>query len=121
MENIYSDDARRIAASMTIHTLAGNSWKWAAFRLSDGTPLGNTAYDTRREAMLAARWNADHYMYLEIQPDGMSAEAAEVALNFARQLYDAGVRINPDWDFDISMPMFEWDRRSMINELARGR
>lgn len=118
---IYSDAAKRVASSMTVHTLAGNKWKWAAYRLSDGTPLSNTAYDSRREAMADARWNVDYYMYLEIQPDGMSEADAENQLAFARQLYDAGIRINPDWEFDLSMPMFEWDRRSMIKELAKGR
>lgn len=117
----YSDAAKRVASSMTVHALAGSAWKWAAFRLSDGTPLSNAAYDTRRQAMLAARWNVDLYMYLEIQPDGMSEELAENQLRFARDLHDAGVRISPDWEFDLSMPMFEWDRRSTIKELARGR
>ena len=120
-ETRYSDAAKCVADSLSLHAVAGNKWRWAAFRLSDGRELSpGVAYDSRQSSVLAARWNHAEYMYLEIQPDGCSPALAEELLTFARQLYDAGFRIRPELDFPVDMPMFSWDRQATINELARG-
>jgi hypothetical protein len=117
-----SDAARRIADAMTLHTLAGQAGMWASFRMSDGTEVHRgAAYAIREDAVKAAGWNRDTTVYLEIQADGMPVEAAQACLDFQRQLHDAGFRLpDPTFHFDISRPMFPWDRRKMIRHLASG-
>lgn len=116
-----SDAAKRIADAMTMHTLAGSAGCWAAFRMSDGVPVDNAAHPTRESAVKAAGWDRDTTVYLEVQADGMPPEAAQACLNFQRSLHDAGFRLpDPSFAFDISRPLFSWDRRAMIRHLASG-
>lgn len=116
-----SDAAKRIADSMTMHTLAGKAGCWAAFRMADGVPVDNTAHERREDAVKAAGWDRDTTVYLEVQADGMPVEAAQACLDFQRQLHDAGFRLpDPNFHFDISRPMFPWDRHAMIRHLASG-
>jgi len=106
---------------MTMHTLAGKKGHWAAFRMSDGQPIDNTAYPTREEAVKAAGWDRDTTVYLEVQADGMRPEEAQVCLDFQRALHDAGFRLpDPNFSFDLSTPMFPWDRHKTIRHLASG-
>jgi len=117
----YSDAARNIADSMTLHTIAGSTGMWAAFRMSDGQPVDNAVYASREDAVKAAGWDRDTTVYLEVQADGMKPEAAQVCLDFQRALHDAGFRLpSPDFHFDLSVPMFAWDRYRTIRHLASG-
>lgn len=116
-----SDAAKRIADAMTMHALMGQAGCWAAFRMSDGRPVDGAAHPARESAVKAAGWDRDTTVYLEIQADGMPPEAAQACLSFQRALHDAGFRLpSPDFHFDISRPMFAWDRRAMIEHLASG-
>lgn len=113
--------ARRISEAMTMHTLAGSVGAWAAFRMSDGHPVTNTAYSTRELAVAAAGWDRDTTVYLEVQADGMQPAEAQACLDFQRQLHDAGFRLpDPSFSFDISRPKFAWDRAMTIAHLASG-
>jgi hypothetical protein len=106
---------------MTMHTLSGSTGCWAAFRMSDGQPVDNAAYPSREDAVKAAGWDRDTTVYLEVQADGMPAGAAQACLDFQRDLHDAGFRLpDPSFAFDISRPMFAWDRHAMIRHLASG-
>lgn len=118
----YPDEARRIADAMNIHTFAGNVGNWAAFRMSDGREVQpGTTYATRTDAVKAARWDRDNTVYLEVQADGMTPEAACACLNFQRSLHAAGFRLrSPDFQFDLSMPVLAVDRFKMIRHLATG-
>jgi hypothetical protein len=87
----YSDAARRISDTITMHLLAdgdGNHLKWCAFRLSDGGTDG-VVYDDPVSA-------ADHQLhykqcaYIQIHRGGISAKAASVMLTYYRRVYDAG-------------------------------
>lgn len=116
-----SDAAKRIADAMTMHTLAGSAGCWAAFRMSDGMPVDNTAHPSRESAVKAAGWDRDTTVYLEVQADGMPPEAAEACLTFQRQLHDAGFRLpDPNFAFDVSRPMQAIDRFKKIRHLATG-
>lgn len=118
---VVSDEAKRIAESMTMHTLLGQAGCWAAFRMSDGMPVDNAAHPSRESAVKAAKWDRDTTVYLEVQADGMPPEAAEACLGFQRALHDAGFRLpDPNFAFDISRPMFARDQHKMIRHLATG-
>jgi hypothetical protein len=118
---IWPDDARRIADEMTLHTIAGNTGRWCAFRLADGKPVARHAcFDTRIDAVKACKWDRDNYVYLEVQPDGMTPRAAFEFLDYARQLHNAGFRLpDPEFDYAASMPTLMSDRVKQINHLAR--
>jgi hypothetical protein len=120
----WPDDVRRVKDAMDLHAVAG-SYGFAVIALADGKPLDNTAYPSWKDAVKAAKWDRDNYMYLEIQPDGMSYEEAEAVLNYARTIHKLGYRIpSPDWDagpLASSMPMHPRDRRRMARQLASGR
>jgi len=116
----YSDAARRIADEMTLHAIA-KSEGWVAFRLSDGSPLDHAVYERRIDAVKAAGWDRDRFIYLEVQPDGMPLKEAQAVLDFARTLHDAGFRIpSPEFEFDPTMPLLPADRRRTIRHLASG-
>lgn len=117
----YSDDAKRMSDEMTMHSLAGMKGHWAAFRLSDGTPRDHAAYVTRKEAVMAQRWDRDETVYLEITPDGMTPKEAEAFLEWARFLHGQGWRLpDPEFDYDGGMPAFSWDKRAMARHLVTG-
>jgi hypothetical protein len=87
----FSDAARRISDTITMHLLAdgdGNFKKWCAFRLFDGTTDG-VVYDDPAVA-------ADHQLhykqcaYIQIHRGGISPKAASVMLAYFRAVYDAG-------------------------------
>lgn len=119
----WPDDVRRVRDEMTMHAVA-KSRGWAVFSMADGTPLTHDAYDTWNDAVKAARWNRDNYMFLEIQPDGMTYREAEAVLKYARTMSKMGFRIpSPDWDAGpmiSSMPHQPHDRRRMIRQLISG-
>ena len=74
--NEYSDEAKRIADEMTLHAVA-KSEGWVCFRLSDGSPLDHNVYERRIDAVKAAGWDRDRFIYLEVQPDGMPVKEAD--------------------------------------------
>jgi hypothetical protein len=116
----YSDAAKRIAEEMTMHSVNGQAGHWASFRLSDGTS-DHAPYQTRIEAVMANKWDLDNYAYLEITPDGMQPKEAQALLEYFRTLHDAGWRLpDPSFDYDPTMPQFEWDRRKTIAHLVSG-
>lgn len=118
----YSDEAKRISEAMTLHTLAGSKGKWASFRLSDGHEVQRaTAYDTRIQAVLAARWDRDTTLYLQVTPDGMEPKEAEAFLKYARFLHSQGWRLpSPDFDYDAGMPALAGDRYMKARHLISG-
>ena len=120
----WNDDVLRVADEMTMHAVAGMHG-WVAFSMADGTPLDHAAYPTWGEAVKAARWNRDNYMFLEIQPDGMPYNEARAVLEYFRGMSKMGYRIpSPDWEagpLASSMPMQPADRKKMMRQLARGK
>lgn len=116
-----TDDAKRISDEMNMHAVVKDSG-WAAFRLSDGSPVDHNAYPSRRAAVLAMRWNANDCMYLEIAPDGMRTDVAQTAIDFQRMLRDSlGLQFaDPDFDFDSSRPILASDRHKTLRHLASG-
>ena len=88
---LYSDAARRISDTVSLHLLAdpdGNHQKWCAFKLSDGTSDG-VVYDDPIAA-------ADHQTfykacaYIQIHRGGISPKAASVMLAYYRTVYENG-------------------------------
>lgn len=117
---VWSDAAKRIADEMTMHAIA-HSEGWVCFRLSDGTPLDHIAHDRRIDAVKAAGWDRDRFIYLEVAPDGMTPKEAEACLKYARVLHDAGFRIpSPEFEFDPTMPLLRSDKIKTIRHLASG-
>lgn len=128
MPNVHSnltasDDARRIADAMTLHSIAGNAGQWAAFRMQDGREVNcGAAYATRTEAVRFAGFDRDTTVYLEISPDGMEPKEAQAFLTYARFLHSQGWRLpDPDFDFDGGMPAFAWDQAAMARQLIGGK
>lgn len=121
---VLADAAKRVADEMTMHAVAG-SFGWAVFALADGRPLDHVAYESWRDAVKAAKWDRDNYMFLEIKPDGMPEREAAAVLSYARLIHDLGHRIpGPDWDagpLASSMPHQPRDRALMAKQLAAGR
>jgi hypothetical protein len=112
--------AQRISSEMTLHAL-NHAEGWVAFALQDGSPLDHTVYETRVDAVKAAKWDRDRFIFLEVQPDAMNVREAETVLGFARMLHDAGFRIpSPEFEFDPTMPLLASDRAKTIRHLASG-
>lgn len=119
----WPDDVKRVKDAMDMHAVAG-ARGWVALALADGRPLDNAAYDSWNDAVKAAKWDRDRYIFLEIQPDGMSYREAKAVLDYARTLWDAGFRIpSPDWEHGqaMSMPTQPADRARMVRQLVSGR
>jgi hypothetical protein len=120
-----ADAGKRIQDEMNLHAVAG-SRGFAVFALADGRPMDHVAYETWRDAVRAAKWNRDRYIFLEIQPDGMpNVREAIAALTYARIIHDLGHRIpSPDWEagpLAASMPHQPRDRAVMARQLASGK
>lgn len=120
---LASDDARRMADAMTLHSIAGSAGRWASFWLGTGHEVHrHAAYATRIEAVRFARWDRDRVVYLEITPDGMEPKEAQAFLNYARFLHAQGWRLpDPDFDYDGGRPTFAWDRFAMAKQLTGGK
>lgn len=119
----WPDDVKRIKDTMDMHAVAG-AYGWAVFALADGKPLDNTPYPTWNDAVKAAKWDRDNYMYLEIKPDGMPYNEASAVLKFARGIHDMGHRIpSPDWaDYEaMQMPRTKPDRVRAARQLITGK
>lgn len=118
-----TDEARRIADAMTLHSIAGQAGQWASFRMSDGREVHRgAAYPSRIAAVIAARWDRDTTVYLEISPDGMEPKEAQAFLSYARYLHSRGWRLpSPDFDYDGGMPQFPWDQAAMAAQLVGGK
>lgn len=120
----WPDDVKRVKDEMDMHAAAG-AHGWAVFALQDGKPLDHTPYPAWNDAVRAAKWDRDNYMYLEIQPDGMPYREAQAVLRYARTIHQLGHRIpSPDWDAGpmvASMPGNRHDRRRMLAQLKKGR
>jgi hypothetical protein len=123
-QNQWPDEVKRIADVMNMHALM-HSQGWAVFALADGKSLDNTPYPTWSDAVKAARWDRDNYMYVEIQPDGMQFKEAAAILHYARTMNKMGHRIpSPDWEagsMASSMPRTPFDRMRMIRQLVSGK
>jgi hypothetical protein len=104
----WSDDARRFADAITLHSVAGSAGKWAVITLADGRPKDLVAYDSRPDAVRSTRWDRDRYLYIFIPPDGMHPREAQACLNYGRMLHDAGFRL-PDPDDRIQPDVIGWD------------
>jgi len=119
----WPDEIRRIKDEMDMHaTLKQRGW--VAFKLEDGSPLDHAAYPTWNDAVKAAKWDRDRFMFLEIQPDGMTYREANAVLDFARKLYAGGYRIpNPEWTDHMAstMPIQPHDRTRMAKQLITGK
>lgn len=124
-ELALQEAAKCISEEMTMHALAlvagAHDGGWVAFWLADGRPLDHTVYPVRTDAVKAAKWDRDHVIYLEVQPDAMTPAAAKACINYARTLHKMGFRIpDPDFNYDATMPLLKADRAKQIIHLASG-
>ena len=78
-----------IDGEMDMHAIAGASG-YVAFALADGRALDHTAYPEWSDAVKAAKWDRDNYMFIEIQPDGMPYAEADAVLKYARLIHQLG-------------------------------
>ncbi len=92
----YSDAARRVADAANLHShavgFANASGKWIACKLADGESDG-VLYDSKHDAIRSQKMDEKYYVYVNLQPTGMTYSQAETYLTFVRQMYDAGWRI----------------------------
>ena len=111
--------SRRVADTMNLHAIA-KAQGWAAFKLADGKS-DNMPYPNLKTAARCMKWDFDHYMYLEIAPDGMSDRDAYENMRYHRWLHLQGWRFPyPEFDYDPTMPAFEWDRKKTARHLISG-
>jgi hypothetical protein len=116
----YSDAARRLADTATLHVIAdpSNIGKWIAARLADGTDDKNI-YASRREAVQSHWFEEKYWCFCQLHPGGMQPQEAEVFLDYHRKIYDAGFRL-PDPGMQMpSMPLTAADRKRQIAALVR--
>ena len=119
----WPDEVKRVKDEMDMHAELKQRG-WVVFALIDGKPLDHAVYPTWNDAVKAAKWDRDRYMFLEVQPDGMTYKEAHAVLDFARKLYDGGYRIpNPEWDAHMAstMPLQKHDRKRMLRQLTSGK
>lgn len=93
---VYSDAARRASDIINIHLLAdpaGNAGRWVAIRLSDGGS-DDVLYDCKCDAM-NRQLHETQCVYVQIQPEGLSARNAAILLNMMRDMYDKNMKM-PD-------------------------
>ena len=118
-QKIYTDDAKRLAASVNMHAYLGNAGQFAAYKLQD-ISTDNVAYPSRRAAA-QMKWPNDHYyFYLQIPPDGMQLKEAEAYIRYNRALYEAGLRMPVEIiDSMPTMPNTVQDSRRQISLLTK--
>ena len=121
----FSDAAKRISDAMTLHYLAGSAGQWCAFRLDNGkSPDRNTTYDRWVECVRFQKWDRDRFVYLQVEPPGMTPKEAGAFLKYARFLHSRGWRLPPPDEFDFpdvsACPEFKADRLAMARHLISG-
>lgn len=125
LDPAFSDAAKRISDAMTLHYLAGKTGQWVAFALADGrSPDGGTTYDRWAEAVRFQKWDRDRFVYLQVEPPGMTPKEAGAYLKYARFLHSQGWRLPPPDEFDYpdvsACPEFKADRLAMARHLISG-
>lgn len=95
----HEDAAKRLCDTYNLHRVADplhSIRRWFAAALHDGSSDG-VLYDSKRDCILHQHQNEQFYTYICIAPSTMNACEAQVMLNTARRLYDAGFRlVDPD-------------------------
>lgn len=112
----YSDAAKRMADTVTLHSLTGAWLRWCAIRLSDGGSDG-VIYDTRADAV-RHQLHETLCAYIRVPPGGMAAREAEAVLAYHRAVYDAGFRLPDPEAFVPLMPLTRADQRRQIRALT---
>jgi hypothetical protein len=103
---LVSDAAKRMSDIITGHIVFGNAGRWVGIRLSDGGYDG-TVYDSRRDCV-AHQLTESQCAYIQIPFDEFPPRHAQLMLQFHRQAYDNGFRVQgPD------------DRRELITPYRR--
>lgn len=90
-----TDAARRIADVVNEALLGGKGrpGQWMAFSLADGR-TDKVVYDRRDQAV---SHNPDYCMYLQLQPGGIQARAAQTNFHFHRSMHASGMKLgDPD-------------------------
>lgn len=116
LEPKCGDAARRMAAEITMHAVAGSIGRWAAIRLADGGS-DKVPYDTRADA-IRRQLHPEHCTYVLVPPDGMQTGQADRVLSFWRQMHDRGFRAVDPRDDIPSMPLTSGDARRQIRLLT---
>jgi hypothetical protein len=119
----WPDDVKRVKDELDMHAVAG-SFGFVAIALADGSPLDHTAYPTWNDAVKAAKWDRDNFMFPEIQPDGIPYREAAAILEYARVIHSMGYRIpDPGWEHGeaTQMPRTAFDRIRAAGQLKAGK
>lgn len=114
----HSDAAKRVADTYNMHRVAdpyGCIRKWIACALADGAS-DNTLYDSKQDAIRCQHNNENWYTFICIGPATMSVCAAEVMLNVARRVYDAGMRMTDGLAKNDVIKRLSWE-----DQLAQSR
>jgi hypothetical protein len=115
----YSDRARRCSGIVTLAMITHGSdavGRWMAIRLSDGGS-DEVLYDTKKAA-IDHQLHEQQCAYVSLQPDGMSARAAELFLRFNEGLYDAGYRL-ADPDTTLHTPVRTENAARIVRAIKR--
>jgi hypothetical protein len=115
----YTDDEKRLATSVTMHSLVEESvGQWAAYKLQDCT-TDNATYPSQNVARRIKWPNDDYWFYIQIPPGGMELPQARAFLKYARDLYENGFRL-PDPEVSVpTMPLTTEDRNQQIRLLTK--
>jgi hypothetical protein len=110
----------RMADVLNAAVCAGNCFgRWMVFRLDDGTsPDHQTLYDTRTAAVTHQRHDEAWCHFEMVRPSAYSADECALTLQYARALFDAGVRASLHAPAPI-MPVRREDAARKYRQLRR--
>lgn len=115
----YSDDVKRLSASVNLHAYLGNTGKFAFYKLQDCS-TDNVAYPSVKDGVRMLFPRQVYYMFVCIPPGGMNHQEAESYLRYNRALYEKGWRM-PDPDeveYVPTMPNTKEDAARQIRLLT---
>ena len=113
----YPAAAKRMSDAINTARVAGDTGKWLAIRLHDGSCDG-TAYDTRADA-IRHQLHIEFCTYVRVMPGSATPAECWAVLRFTRWAYDNGHRITSPEDPDPIMPGRAEDLSRLLRQKMR--
>lgn len=122
----HTDAAKRLSDTYNLHRIGAGInavGKWFAASLAEGRS-DDVLYDSKLSCVRHQKHNEKLYTFIKIVPTGMKPCEAEVMLETARRMYDAGMRMtDPDHKhggLDLITRLTVEDQLNMMRGIATG-